>query len=102
MFKSGLCCSTATALTQGRGARREAVVHLGEGEAAYCESMPTHRVLMHFPLGHVSRRHHVRRQERCLSTGPGQEDDKEEEQQQLSSQIKFIAPLSAQRKAIGQ
>lgn len=67
MFKSGLCCSTATVLTQGRGARSEAGVRLGEGEAAYCESMPTHWVLMQFHLGHVSPQHHERKQEPCLS-----------------------------------
>lgn len=74
---------------------------LGEGEAAYCESMPTHWVLMQFHLGHVSRleRHHQRRQEPCLSARPGHEEeeegDAEEEQQQLCNRIKIFAALSA-------
>lgn len=82
-----------------RGGRR--VLSLGEGEAAYCESMPTHWVLMQFHLGHVSRleRHHERRQAPRLSARPGQDEDEEaveeEEQQQLCNRIKFIAPLSA-------
>lgn len=74
----------------------------GEGEAAYCESMPTHWVLMQFHLGHVSRleRHHERRQEPCVSARPGQEkeeedDDNEKHQQQLRNHRMFIPPLGS-------
>lgn len=56
MFKSGALLFDGDDADPGSGvARREAGVSLGEGEAAHCESMPTHWVLMQFHLGHVSR-----------------------------------------------